>query len=298
MVTLQYYLPEHLAPENNRNATQGHTGAVERHDELAEVDVVLRGAIPKGMRKVQNKLGRKELINLRLKKYITLGKDRFRSNNFREALLYYQRALEIAPENTEIQFLIKKVELKQRDLTPQRKELLDENVVKVKFKHLTQKTTPSNTKSPVIESANPVALAAPIPSPTMGILDAPTIHQAINNDQIPGQPSDPSLLEPQMAIPLHPQDAKPKMDQITPGDYSGGEDYDTGEAITADDQTCFSCKGLGKCYWCDGGGTCTRCNGTGKEYNEKCPSCHGSGKCNSCGGQGTCLWCGGNGLQS
>lgn len=198
---------------------------------------------------------------VRIKKYLTLGKEKFRKNEFAAALeLFIQGQME-APENEEFEFMIKKVKLKLKEETPE--ELPEKEEI----------------SSELSEPSTRVAI--PIESSTNGS-STPTS----TNPQTETQPQHAPTAIPVEAGSTTPASAAT---EVKPDDGSKADD---------DSSKCISCEATGKCYWCGGSGKCDRCDGSGTYNGESCAMCTGSGKCNSCEGEGTCMWCHGSGTGS
>ena len=53
-----------------------------------------------------------KLLNFKMKKNFTLGKDKYRKKDYEGALKYFDQCLELEPDNEEIKFFIKKTMLK------------------------------------------------------------------------------------------------------------------------------------------------------------------------------------------
>lgn len=74
-----------------------------------------------------NKVKSEILKNVKIKKYLTLGKDKYCKKDYERALNFFTKAQNLTPNNEELQFLIKKVKLKIKHAKPKKKESVNEN---------------------------------------------------------------------------------------------------------------------------------------------------------------------------
>jgi hypothetical protein len=214
-----------------------------------------------------------KLREVKIKKYLTLAKQKYQKKNYKDSLKLLREAQEIDPENEELKFYIKKVKLKQKSVkvdvgpkgkksTKSEKEVEETSVGEVGVR---EKITPSRAEQKKAESQSAI--------PVGNLNGAPINHETIGTllNEKPGPIDDPTKVEDQVTskIVTLTKPEKPK---------------------------CISCNGTGSCYWCNGTGKCDRCAGTGIYDDETCTICSGTGKCNSCVGEGTCMWCRGKGI--
>jgi hypothetical protein len=221
-----------------------------------------------------------EMMNdLKIKKYITLGKEKYQKKEYSEALELFTKGLELAPGNEEFHFLIKKVTLKLKengedDNNLQEEETSDNEIETNKAEEVINNKE-SNTSGSESELVKRPKIAIPV--------------DTFNGASIRTEPMDS---QPGLDQSESEEVSKPK--QLPENDISPIEP-DNGSSDTIDPQSCISCNGTGNCYWCNGSGKCDRCGGSGTFNDKTCSMCNGSGKCNSCLGEGLCMWCRGKG---
>jgi hypothetical protein len=215
------------------------------------------------------------LIKLKLKKFITLGKEKYRHNDFEGALEFFTQGKEIAPDNDEIDFLLKKSRLKiKKTKSESEKSLIQQ--AKEQGMNLEDSTS---------------RLAIPIGNAVTTSLNGGTLQGSVNDQtDVASSGTAPA------AIPVQPGEIDPTMES----EVEAKPDNGSGTEISVDDDPsqCISCESTGKCYWCGGSGKCDRCNGSGTYLDSKCALCNGSGNCNSCSGDGSCMWCHGSGKNT
>lgn len=228
-----------------------------------------------------------ETSKIKLKKILTLGKEKYQKQDYNGALKLYLEGQKLSPNNTEIQFLIKKVNLKingselnnnvqsniknKGDLET---KIAGDEVVPVKESFSEDSVLKKNSK----DQESPVAI--PVNS-LNGASLKPEQPRIKNTNELNAPPASPI--------------AKTELDGT---EIKSSEERPKEESTTKKKQpNCISCMGSGKCYWCSGTGNCDRCGGSGTYLSSACTMCNGSGKCNSCNGKGICLWCNGKGIS-
>ncbi|WP_455392757.1 hypothetical protein [[Eubacterium] cellulosolvens] len=194
-----------------------------------------------------------ELLNVKVKKNFTLGKEKYRKKNYEGALKYFNQCLEIDPENSEVKFLIKKTKLKLKSASP----------------------------APVSEADNvPPALETPLEPaspPTASPLAAIPVDKNIHPK---------SSLSAPVAIPVTKADDTKLKD--TPPEPATKPTADGPKCISCEGSgKCYWCNGTTQCDRCNGSGLfnnepCPICSGSGN-----CNSCSGTGLCPWCKGSGT-----------
>jgi hypothetical protein len=224
----------------------------------------------------------KNLANFKLKKNLTLGKQKYRNKDYETALKFFVQCTELAPEDEEIKFFIKKINLKLC------REKNDGNNKKDKSDTLsnpdsvdqisTSDDTQNSSTTPRASTAIPVEnFDENVPTKTLRSL-APAA--------IPVSETEPATEN------VSSESAK------TETAVSTGPEADSKPSESEEQTTCVSCEGSGTCYWCNGNKDCDRCVGSGLIDNEPCSTCGGSGKCKSCSGSGLCGWCKGSGERN
>ena len=205
----------------------------------------------------------KNIRRMRFKKYLTLGKQKYRKKYYESALDYYLKAQELLPEDDEVKFLIKKVNLKIHSTKKEKNYAESSKLSKL---DTTQTGSTEVSKEPSASMSSPTAKPVKEPSPVKFGIDT----------------------KAPAAIPVSdskgPETAKPQAKKSL--------------GMIDDDSECISCEATGKCFWCNGSGDCDRCGGSGKYGDDTCSMCNGTGKCNSCTGSGECPWCDGTGSRA
>jgi hypothetical protein len=200
----------------------------------------------------------KALTNVKYKKYLTLGKQKYRKKDYESALKYYLKAQDVLPEDEEVKFLIKKVNLKIHTIKKGEKK---------------------------VESGKPDALdASKIDEEGSAKMELTSISPPT---ALPV--NEPSSVE--LGIDTHAPSAIPVSEAKEPK-------TEKKLGMIDDDSECISCETTGKCFWCNGSGDCDRCGGSGNYGDQTCSMCNGTGKCNSCSGSGDCPWCDGTGSRA
>jgi hypothetical protein len=253
--------------------------------------------------------GSQELVRVKLKKNLTLGKEKYRNKDFEAANKYFNICHDLAPDNQEINFFIKKIGLK---LSSHNKKTKNSSVKNTQTKSTTdQDPNPIETSQEKTTEQAPTAMAAhatPTISTPTSITSTTTSASTTSNEPAPAAaavataiPIDPSPNIEQVDV----EGAKPSVPAAIPvakpdvtSDPSTDEEKKSKEDSKENKNICVSCEGTGSCYWCNGQKHCDRCVGTGLIDNEPCPTCGGSGNCKSCQGTGKCSWCKGSGERN
>lgn len=199
------------------------------------------------------------LKKVKFKKCITLGREKYRKKDYEGALKFFNQAKELSPDDEEVIFFIKKVNLK---IHAKRHDENDQDI--------------SSTAQADVTAVNPSDTTRSTPRAAIPVQDS-----SLNPEEIPYAPA---------AIPIpETGDEESKV--------KSKEDVDEGGLLDTDSQ-CISCEGTGNCYWCNGTGKCDRCGGSGVIKDKPCRTCKGTGNCNSCVGSGSCPWCKGSGSRN
>ncbi len=207
--------------------------------------------------------------NVKIKKFLTLGKEKCRTKDYDSALKFLTRAQELSPGDDELKFLIKKINHK---IQMAKKE--DNGSDKTKSTDFeistTDKSIQTNPMSESIESNSPEQ------SPPKTAI--PINETNVGTESVQSAPA---------AIPVSKS-----------GVIEASKDKQDKQLGLLDDEAkCISCEGTGKCYWCNGSSKCDRCDGSGSFNDETCTICNGSGNCTSCSATGQCPWCKGTGTR-
>jgi hypothetical protein len=191
-------------------------------------------------------------LSIKIKKNITLGKEKYRKNDCEGALKFFSQCQELEPDNEEIKFLIKKTKMKLK--AAKRKQ--------------------SSTPEPSVEEVEPTTTISKTDSPLQAI---PLDDSAAQSDSIPIAPA---------AIPVS-ESGEPISDEVPP-ESTPDLTQDNNKCVSCEGNgKCYWCNGSSKCDRCNGSGLfnnepCTICGGSGD-----CNSCSGSGSCPWCKGSGT-----------
>jgi hypothetical protein len=207
--------------------------------------------------------------NVKIKKFLTLGKEKCRTKDYDSALKFLTHAQELSPDDDELKFLIKKIN------------------------HKIQIAKKEDNGSDEPKSTN---------------FEIPVADKSIQTNpmSIPTESNPTDQSQPKAAIPINESNATTETIQSAPaaipvsksGVIEASKDkQDKGLGLLDDEAQCISCEGTGKCYWCNGSSKCDRCGGTGSFNDETCTICEGSGNCNSCSATGQCPWCKGTGTR-
>lgn len=194
----------------------------------------------------------KKLMSLKIKKNITLGKEKYRKNDCEGALKFFSQCQELEPDNEEVKFLIKKTKMKLKAEKRKKGSKPEPNVGEVQ-----PATTISRTDSPL---------------PAIPLDDS-----VAQSDSIPIAPA---------AIPVS-ESGEPISDDAPP-ESTPDITQDNNKCVSCEGNgKCYWCNGSSKCDRCNGSGLfnnepCTICGGSGD-----CNSCSGSGLCPWCKGSGT-----------
>jgi len=199
------------------------------------------------------------LKKVKFKKYITLGREKYRKKDYDGALKFFNQAKEISPDDEEVIFLIKKVNLKMHSKKQEENDHVGLSTAKAD----------AIATNPLDSTLSTPRAAIPIQDPTL------------DPDKISHAPA---------AIPIPEKGEGESKIKSKDGVEVGG--------LLDTDSKCISCEGTGKCYWCNGTGKCDRCNGSGVINDKPCKTCKGTGNCNSCNGSGSCPWCKGSGSRN
>lgn len=214
------------------------------------------------------------LVYLKMKKNLTLGKEKYRKMEYEAALKFFKQCEELAPDNEEIKFFLKKINLKLK--SNKNKEEQDNS------SNTSNEATTPDSSTDLTPNHEPTLASPPqVTQPTPTVTSPPTAIPITDSETQESSHSAP------VAIPV--SETEPKKEEV--GD--GAPKKELGLLDT--DSECISCEGTGNCYWCNSTGNCDRCGGTGMFNDEPCTICSGSGKCNSCSGTGSCPWCKGTG---
>ena len=194
----------------------------------------------------------KKLLSIKIKKNITLGKEKYRKNDCEGALKFFSQCQELEPDNEEIKFLIKKTKMKLKAAKRKQSSALKQEIEEVQ-----PTTTISKTDSPL---------------PAIPLDDS-----AAHSGSIPIAPA---------AIPVS-ESGVPITDEAPP-ESTPDTTQNNNKCVSCEGNgKCYWCNGSSKCDRCNGSGLfnnepCTICGGSGN-----CNSCSGSGLCPWCKGSGT-----------
>ncbi len=229
------------------------------------------------------------LLSIKVKKCIILGKDRCLKQDYEGALNSYLEAQKIDPDNNELKFLIKKVQLKLKEKESEI-PLEDSSVEEgVKYKIITIKPKSPQPDELIdnISELEKFNKESKVAIPVSNLNGASIQPETLQNNQPTHKFEAPS------AIPMAKKDLNLKME--TKPEDKPIEKNEEKNLESNNKKSCISCNGTGKCYWCDGTGNCVRCLGNGTDNSSSCSMCSGSGNCTSCSGSGKCMWCHGKG---
>lgn len=240
---------------------------------------------PKQKKKKKKKIKKTEKPkSVKIKKYLTLGKDKYHKQDYYNALRLYSEALKLDPDSEEIEFLIKKTKNKI-DIIESSNNDFDLNDEEFKeFNALFEDDT--EPPGPVEEKEDSYVLSA---IPVDNLNGAAVKPKDVEDFEKPAKIALPK------AIPVTPNQTAPAGKPI---EKAKAVTQDQTESSTPSSSPCISCNGTGQCYWCGGTKKCDRCGGTGTFMDNPCTMCRGTGNCNSCQGKGECMWCKGSGLSN
>lgn len=245
-----------------------------------------------------------KLKDVKLKKYLTLAKEKYLKGDYGEALELLKSGSKLEPENEEIKFYTKKVKLKLKRLKKlgtaedemdisdhlEIRETVDERTgVKIKEKIATPrfKQKKLTTKSAIpVDNLNGASLN-PHDLDLVENMQVNNTEKPLKEELKPEQKIEEPARETTITKSEHGKECEQESEH-------GHSKFNLEKP---EKPKCISCNGTGKCYWCSGSGECDRCGGTGNYNDNTCTMCHGSGKCNSCNGEGNCMWCKGKGTS-
>ena len=217
---------------------------------LGKESEVVQQEVIQAIEKTEVKVSR-ALLDVKVKKYITLGKEKYRKHDYEAAMKLFSNGLGIMPDHEELNFLMKKVLLKLKT---------GDN----------GHDTKNHGQGPVSATDNTATLTVPRAAIPM---NGSTIKMS-------------KLSEVPSAIPVSPA-VGPQGTNPNSNKDLGLLDTDS-ECISCEGKgICYWCNGTGKCDRCSGTGSfhdekCSMCGGTGK-----CNSCSGNGNCPWCKGTGS-----------
>jgi hypothetical protein len=225
-------------------AVAGPTSVVDQGSEVVQQEVI------EAIEKTETEIS-KALLDVKIKKYITLGKEKYRKKDYEAALKLFSDGLGIMPDHEELGFLMKKVKLKL-------------------------KTGDNGHDTKTLEQG-PVTATDSTATQTPPRAAIPMNGSTVSASELSEVPS---------AIPI-PLAVDPQDNVSDSNNDLGLLDTDS-ECISCEGHgICYWCNGTGKCDRCGGTGsfhdeTCSMCGGSGK-----CNSCSGNGSCPWCKGSGS-----------
>jgi hypothetical protein len=225
-----------------------------------------------------------KLKQMKIKKFVTLAKEKYKLKNYPEALKYLTKGLDVDPKNQELLFFIKKVNIKLKKAGRE----LDRAKTKLKDTVDTnQMVSDSISEVKVTEKITIPRSAQKKTEPKVAVPIGNLNGASISDEPFENLKNDPTD---------NNKETQTVFDQETKAMESIMEEQKKKSLSQSNKPKCISCNGTGSCYWCSGSGKCDRCGGSGTYNDEPCTMCNGSGKCNSCAGNGYCMWCRGKGI--
>jgi len=207
--------------------------------ELGKEPEVVQQEVIKAIEKTEAKVSG-ALLNVKIKKYITLGKEKYRKHNYEAAMKLFSDGLGIMPDHAELNFLMKKVKLKLKT---------GDN----------GHDTKNQEQGPISDTDNTATPTAPREVPSAIPVSPAVDPQGTGSDGNKGL----GLLDTESeCISCEGKGNCYWCNGTGECDRCSG----TG---SFHDEKCSMCGGSGKCNSCSGNGKCPWCKGTGSRSFRK-----------------------------